>query len=301
MSYTVKVVSAETSEASDSVVTLEKLNADLGTSAGTEGPPGPQGPPGPEGPQGPQGATGATGLQGPAGNDGATGTTGATGPQGPIGNTGPKGDKGDTGDQGPQGIQGVVGATGPQGPQGIPGNDGATGPQGSTGATGPAGADGAQGPQGATGAQGIQGIQGPTGATGATSIAVLMFHSDGGANCTLTNQANAEQYLANSSRNEIQFDGTNFTQVRVSSNIVTLSASVNTPRLYPQYWNGSAWTTIGSGTGGEAISMASTGIKNTSWINLPSGAKADVRFRIAMNGGDATADPAIGMTCLQFK
>lgn len=138
---------------------------------------------------------------------------------------------------------------------------------------------------------------------GGSSIAVVNFHADGGANCTLTNQANAEQYLGNSARNETQFDGTNFTQARLVAYVVTQSASVNSPRLYPQYWNGSAWTTIGAGTlaSGEATTLASTGVKVTSWINLPAGAKADVRFRVAMHGGDGAADPALGNVSLQFK
>lgn len=137
---------------------------------------------------------------------------------------------------------------------------------------------------------------------GGSGQAVLTFHADGGANCTLTNQANSEQYLGNSARNEIQFDGTNFTQVRLVAYVVTQSASVNSPRLYPQYFSGS-WTTIGAGTvaSGQATTLASTGIKATSWIDLPAGAKADVRFRVAMHGGDGAADPALGNISLQFK
>lgn len=138
---------------------------------------------------------------------------------------------------------------------------------------------------------------------GGSGQAVVNFHSDGGANCTLTNQANSEQYLGNSARNEVQFDGTNFTQVRLVAYVVTASVSVNSPRLYPQYWNSSAWTTIGAGTtaSGEATALTPTGIKVTSWIDLPAGAKADVRFRIAQNGGDGAADPALGNVSLQFK
>lgn len=142
----------------------------------------------------------------------------------------------------------------------------------------------------------------PAGGGGSGQV-VLNFHADGGANCTLTNQANSEQYLANSARNESQFDTTDYTQVRLVAYVITASASVNSPRLYPQYWSGSAWTTIGAGTtaSGEAVALTPTGIKATSWIDLPAGAIGDKRFRIGQNGGDGAADPALGNVSLQFK
>jgi hypothetical protein len=117
---------------------------------------------------------------------------------------------------------------------------------------------------------------------------------------TLTNQANAEQGLGNSNRNETKFDGTNFTQVRVVARIVTAGAAA--ARLYPQFsTDGAAFTTIGSGTGGDAASIAAVGAVASGWVNLPAGAKADVVFRIAQNGGNGTADPALGSVALQFK
>lgn len=243
---------------------------------GDKGEPGDIGPQGPAGPQGERGAAGDTGLQGP---QGLQGIQGPEGPQGPQGETGPQGLKGDTGDVGPQGSAGPKGDTGNAGPQGPAGLQGAAGPQGNTGS------------------------QGPSGAAG-TSYGILPFHSDAGANATLTNQANAEQYLGNSARNEAYFDATNFTDVRLCATIVTASASINSPRLYPQYWNGSAWTTIGTGlvADNDAISLATpTGSKRTDWLALPVGAKADARFRVAMHGGDAAADPALGLVCLQFR
>lgn len=206
---------------------------------------------------------------------------------------------------GPQGAQGVAGADGQNGAPGT------TGPQGPQGIQGPQGADstvpgpqGEQGPQGVQGTQGIQGPSGADGAPGAASIATLIFHADATANLTLTNQANSEQGLGNSNRNEAYFDGTNFTQVRVAARVVTLSAAVNNPRLYPQYWNGSAFVTIGAGTiaSGEALSLLTPATaKASNWTALPAGAKANTIFRIAQNGGDGTADPALGFTALQFK
>lgn len=192
-------------------------------------------------------------------------------------------------------LQGQMGQ-GAQGPQGLKGDKGDTGPQGPQGPQGDVGPQGIQGPEGPAGANGAQGPAGPA------SIAVLNFHADATANLTLTNQTNSENYLAGSNRNECFFDATNFTQVRISTVVVTASASLNNPRLYPQYWNGLSWVTIGTGLLTNMVSLAiPTGPKVSAWITLPAAAKGDVRFRIANNGGDGAADPALGNTSLQFR
>lgn len=134
-----------------------------------------------------------------------------------------------------------------------------------------------------------------------SAVASLLFHSRGDAALILTNQANAEQGLANSSRNESYFDSTDFTEVRLVARVTVASASSNSPRLYPQYWDGSSWVTVGTGTGADAASLSSAVAAKTDWIALPSGAKADVIWRIAMHGGDGVADPAVGSTGLQFR
>lgn len=136
------------------------------------------------------------------------------------------------------------------------------------------------------------------------AVVPLMFHSNGGQNLTLTNQANGEQYLGNSGRNEIYFDASAFTQVRIVGVLLVVSASVNTPRLYPQYNLGSAWVTVGDGgiVSGNALSLATpANVKRGTWIDVPLAAKVDARWRIAQNGGDGVADPALGMVALQFR
>lgn len=143
-----------------------------------------------------------------------------------------------------------------------------------------------------------------TGAGGA-GVIVLNFHSDAGANATLTNQAQAEQFLGNSNRNISKVDLTNFTQVRLVTRIVTVSASVNSPKIYVKYKT-SFDTTIGnySAIGASAVECSMfTGATfcDSGWINLVAGAKADVFIAIAMSGGDAAADPALGNTTVQFK
>jgi len=122
----------------------------------------------------------------------------------------------------------------------------------------------------------------------------------------LTNMANAEQTLPlDNAMNIIRFDATYYRQVRIVTRVTTLSASVNNPRLYPQYDDdipgGLNFVTIGTAAGTEMISLSTTGWKETTWIDLPAGAKGDVWFRIAQHGGDGAADPAIGSVHLQFR
>lgn len=270
-------------------------------------------------------------------DSGATGT-GPQGPEGPPGPAGPKGDKGDPGDPGPQGQPGEPGLVGPKGDQGIAGPQGADstvpGPQGDVGPQGPPGADsvvpgpkgdtGEAGPAGSPGADGdsayqvavangfvgteaewlasLVGPQGPQGEPGTGGggggMAVVNFHSDGGANLTLTNQPNSEQGLGNSNRNEALLDAAGFTEVRVVARVVTASASANSPRLYPQFsLDGGSFTTIGAGS----ASLSAVGVAASAWLALPAEAKADAIFRIAQNGGDGTKDPALGNVSLQFR
>lgn len=124
---------------------------------------------------------------------------------------------------------------------------------------------------------------------------------------TLTNQPNTEQDLATATLTttlRVYVDTTYHTSVRVVANVTTQSASLNNPRLYPQFSTdgGSNWTTVGDGTvaSGDALTLASTGQKFSNWVALPAGAKADVLWRIAQHGGNGTEDPACSGS-LQFK
>lgn len=119
---------------------------------------------------------------------------------------------------------------------------------------------------------------------------------------SLTNQAVAELEFPNGSTgNRVKFDGTYFSQARLVARVNGLSPSTNDPRLYLQWsTDESSWTTLGTGTGTQAISMSTVGTKATDWINLPSGAKADVFWRVAQIGGDAAADPFIGNMSMEL-
>ena len=125
----------------------------------------------------------------------------------------------------------------------------------------------------------------------------------------LTNQPNTEEYLlATSTRLIHKFDATAFNFVRLAFNVIVGSASPNTPRAYikfkTSYSSGDAvgtFTTVGSGAGTEIISLTSVAALTTDWIAMPAGAKADVFWCVATNGGDATADPQHGSVSIQFK
>ncbi len=141
----------------------------------------------------------------------------------------------------------------------------------------------------------------PAGGSGQLVVAV---HADAGVSLTLTNQANAEQFLGNANRNITKVDLTNYTQVRLITRVVTASASANSPRVYAEY-NTTGSLTVGTysdiGTSAVSCSLSTTGIIDSGWVDLVSGAKADVFVIVIQNGGDAAADPALGGVYLHFR
>lgn len=121
---------------------------------------------------------------------------------------------------------------------------------------------------------------------------------------TLTNQVQAlSDFLSTGfSWFELTTAG-RFNRIRLNCFVQALSTSVNTPIIFLQYSaDTTTWTTIGSGSGSDVISLASTGTKATSWITLPAGAIGnDLYFRVAMQGGDAAADPVIRGLAVSFE
>jgi hypothetical protein len=133
---------------------------------------------------------------------------------------------------------------------------------------------------------------------------LTFFTASGTATLALTNMLLAEQELAGSSaRYRRYFNATNRSQVRLKALVNTLSGSANTPVMYLKYStdNGSSWTIIGSGASTQAITLASTGVKKTDWVDLPTGAKADVMFAPFTAGGDGAADPELVNVIAEFK
>lgn len=127
-------------------------------------------------------------------------------------------------------------------------------------------------------------------------VSVITVHGDASANLVLTNHPNSEQALSNSNRSAVRVNTTAFSEARLTCVVMASSASVNNPRIYFQYssdgvnWNGST-----------EISLSSTGAKETAWVTLPGGAIGDVFVRVAQNGGDGVADPALGTVTIQLR
>lgn len=128
-------------------------------------------------------------------------------------------------------------------------------------------------------------------------VSVITINGEASTNLTLTNQANAEQYLGNSIRNQVKVNLAGYLQARLTCIVMTQSASVNSPRLYIQYsTDGTTW--LGSS---PTISMSTTGTKETAWFDLPAGALGNVWVRVAQHGGDGAADPALGLVSIQLR
>lgn len=127
---------------------------------------------------------------------------------------------------------------------------------------------------------------------------VVPIHADATANVTLTNQASAEQFLANNNRNIWRLDLSGATDVRLVARVVTGSASANTPRLRVRYAT-TFTTTVASyadiGTSEVACSLALTNLIDSGWVALAAGAKIDPCYvAVTQLGGDGVADPALG-------
>jgi len=130
------------------------------------------------------------------------------------------------------------------------------------------------------------------------------FYGDTGANLTLTNQPNAENFLAAVSRAVTLIDLTTYTQVRLVARVQTGSASANSPRLRLRYHTAFSTTVTDYsdiGTSEVATSLVSTGVIASSWINITALAKADVYVTVTQLGGDGAADPVIGFINAYFR
>ncbi len=55
------------------------------------------------------------------------------------------------------------------------------------------------------------------------------------------------------------------------------------------------------GTSSAELSLTGTGARDTGWIDLVAGAKADVWVTLTELGGDGAADPAFGSLHVLFK
>lgn len=135
---------------------------------------------------------------------------------------------------------------------------------------------------------------------------IFTVHGDSSANWVLTNATLAERFALNATRNIFGVDLAGYKQVRLRANQQVVSASANTPELYVVYNTSFStvfanYATIGA-TEDCKISLNTTGYKDTGWIDLAAGAKADgVFIGFAERGGDGVADPAFGAVDILFR
>lgn len=132
----------------------------------------------------------------------------------------------------------------------------------------------------------------------------VQFHTPVGGAGTLTAQASALQFMLNTNRMQIPADLTHFRQVKFSVRVTTLSASANNPRIILRYF-----PTFSTASGDYldiaaaelSASLAATGMIESAWVDLASGARAPVTLALLAIGGDATAAPAVSSVTAQFR
>lgn len=85
-------------------------------------------------------------------------------------------------------------------------------------------------------------------------------------------------------------------QARFIVNVATVGTATSTFRVQysvdQQTWTDLPGTTVNTGT---------TGLKVSTFTDIPAGAKQDVFLRIVGQNGDGVADPSYGITSLQFN
>ena len=136
-----------------------------------------------------------------------------------------------------------------------------------------------------------------------------VYHKDAGANWTLTNATNAERFALNSAAHQLHANAKGYTQVRFMANIVTASASVNTPKIRLRYYtsySGTFANFLQIGASAQADISVFTGtagtLGDTGWLDLASGAQADdISLAVCELGGDGAADPALGTVKVLFR
>jgi hypothetical protein len=124
---------------------------------------------------------------------------------------------------------------------------------------------------------------------------------------TITNQANAEQFMNNLSRTHFVIDTTRLRECRLQARINVASASANNPRIYLRTSGASFSTTLAdySAIGVSAteveVSLAATGLIDSGWIAMDSTITGDFYFALLQNGGDGAADPTVSAIYAQFR
>lgn len=130
---------------------------------------------------------------------------------------------------------------------------------------------------------------------------VLTFNgtNGGGAASLWSNMPAALTEFWGRSASRLQYDLTDATQARFMVNLDT--AGVTSAKLRVQYSTDQvSWNYLDGGTG-PSVTLDSTGLKTTNWVNITALAKADVFLRVVGLDGDGAADPSFGVVELQIR
>lgn len=136
-------------------------------------------------------------------------------------------------------------------------------------------------------------------------IKAFTVHGNAAGNFTMTNATEAERFAGNTTRHLFMVDLYGYSQVRLRSNCQVGSVSANTPVFRAKYYT-SYSSTVGDfltlGTSEVEFSVTSAGYKDTGWIDLVAGAKANgICIGFTEAGGNAAADPSLGATDILFR
>ncbi len=132
----------------------------------------------------------------------------------------------------------------------------------------------------------------------------IAIHSAGNSNITWTNMPATADFPASNARTRTKVDLTYFTQCRIVVGMQGTAGSAGSKIAARYYTSDSATATdyldIGTSEVSATITAANS-VTTSSWINLASGAKADVWLAAIGLGGDGVVDPTVGSIHLQFK
>lgn len=108
-----------------------------------------------------------------------------------------------------------------------------------------------------------------------------------------TNQPAALTEFLGTTASRVRINLVDFDRFRVAARVVTpgFAGSVLGVQYSPDEVT---WTTLAT------VSLTAAGTLANGWTDLPAGAKADVYLRLGGQGGNATADPVIGLVTLQL-
>ncbi len=135
-------------------------------------------------------------------------------------------------------------------------------------------------------------------------IQSFTVHADGGANFTLTNLAIAERFALNTTRHLFLADLAGYTQVRLKVNkMVAGSAGAIFRAKYYSSYNVTVGNFLQLGLSAQVeTSLAATGYFDSGWMDLATAARNNgICIGFTEVGGDATADPALGHTIIEFR